>query len=82
MVLATVVGAQIARKVILIVVGQHCYERFQNMKPLQCHGGKSEDIAYEILTLCHEMLEAVGMKDARGVFLLHFNFVRVPESSR
>ena len=37
------------------------------MKPLQCHGGKSEDIAYQILTLCHEMLEAMGMVDALGV---------------
>jgi len=37
------------------------------MKPLQFQGVKSEDIAHEILTLCHEMLEAVGMVDARGI---------------
>ncbi|WMV55056.1 hypothetical protein MTR67_048441 [Solanum verrucosum] len=36
------------------------------MKPPQFQGGKSED-AHKFLTLCHKMLKAVGMVDARGV---------------
>ncbi|WMV09988.1 hypothetical protein MTR67_003373 [Solanum verrucosum] len=42
-----------------------CYERFQKLKPPQFQGGMSED-AHDFLTLCHEMLEIVGMVDARG----------------
>ncbi|WMV46878.1 hypothetical protein MTR67_040263 [Solanum verrucosum] len=44
-----------------------CYERFQKMKPPKFQGGKSED-AHEFLNLCHGMLEALGMVDARGVW--------------
>ena len=40
------------------------------MKALQLQGCKSEDIAHETLTLCHEILDEVGMVDARGVCLI------------
>lgn len=39
------------------------------MKALQLQGCKSEDIAHETLTLCHEILDEVGMVDARGFFV-------------
>lgn len=36
------------------------------MKPLQFQGGKDEN-AYKFLTLCHKMLEVMGLVDPRSV---------------
>ncbi|KAH0665093.1 hypothetical protein KY285_026299 [Solanum tuberosum] len=63
---ASTVGAQIASEVNLMTTDQQCSKRFQEMKPPQYQGGKSED-AHEFLTLYHEMLETVGMVNACGV---------------
>ncbi|XP_015162644.1 anthranilate synthase alpha subunit 1, chloroplastic-like [Solanum tuberosum] len=46
-----------------------CYERFQNIKPPEFQGGKSDD-THEFLTWCHEMHEEVGMMDARAVHFI------------
>jgi len=45
------------------------------MKPPQFQGGKSED-SHEFLILHHEMLEAMGMVDARGVCFVTLQLCR------